>query len=47
MAGAMAGSMDEIEDNRLEGKRSKQELDRLDKLLKEWKEQEKDRIKLM
>lgn len=47
MAGAAAGSMNEIEDNRLEGRRSKQELDRLDKLLKEWKAQERDRIKLM
>lgn len=48
MVGGIAGAnIHEIADNRLEGKRSKQELERLDRMIREWKEAEKDRIKLM
>lgn len=43
----MVDSYDEIEDNRLLGERSKQEQERLARLRSEWKEAEKDRIKLM
>lgn len=47
MLGASPGNFDLLENTKLEGKRSDQELRRLKKMLDEWRETQKNTIKLM
>jgi len=47
MPGSAPGAMDALENRELSGKRSEQELQRLSKLVAEWKEQQRNTVKIM
>lgn len=47
MAGAPQGAVNVLENRELTGERTKQELERLSKLVAEWKEQQRNTVKIM
>lgn len=47
MPGAPTGAVKALENRELTGERTKQELDRLQRMIKDWKEEQRNTVKIM